>query len=175
MDHPVDRWIDPALFRRVMGSFASGVTLIAAKWPDGAVRVMTASAFMSGSLEPPLCVVSVAKRAHMHACLLQADRFSVNILERGQEALSNHFAGKPEPGLTVRFNDLDGVPVLPRALAHIVNRKAAVHDCGDHSLFIGAIVTMDSREGEPLLYHAGQYGSLREFPFEAEEQVPPIW
>lgn len=175
MDHPADPWIDPALFRRVMGRFASGVTLIAAKWPDGAIRAMTASAFMSGSLDPPLCVVSVAKKAHMHACLMSAEAFSVNILAHGQEALSNHFAGKPVHGLNVRFEDLGGAPVLSGALAHIVNRKAAVHDCGDHSLFIGAIALMDSRDGEPLLYHAGQYGSFREWGIDAEEQVPPIW
>lgn len=175
MDHPADNWIDPALFRSVMGRFASGVTLIAARWPDGGIRAMTASAFMSGSLEPPLCIVSVAKRAHMHACLLQADGFSVNILAHGQEALSTHFAGRPVAGLNVRFDDADGVPVLPEALARIVNRKAAVHDCGDHSLFVGAIATMDNRDGEPLLYHAGRYGLFRGFPPEGEEQVPPIW
>ena len=62
--------IDPAHFRRVMSRFASGVTVITAGEP-GQVRGMTATAFMSGSLEPPLCVVSIAKRAHMHAA---ADR-----------------------------------------------------------------------------------------------------
>ena len=65
--------------------------------------------------------------------------------------------------------------MLADALAHIVSRKAAVHECGDHSLFIGEIATMDSRDGEPLLYHAGQYGTFREWSVEAEEQAPPIW
>ena len=175
MDHPVDRRIDPDLFRRVMGRFATGVTLIAAKWPHGAIRAMTASAFMSGSLDPPLCVVSVAKKAHMHACLLSAGGFSVNILAHGQEALSNHFAGRAIQGLKVHFEDVDGVPVFSDALAHIVNRKAGVHECGDHSLFIGEIAAMDSRDGDPLVYYSGQYGSFREWGFEADEQIPPIW
>ena len=69
------REIDPALFRRVMGSFATGVTVILAE-VKGETRGMTANAFMSGSLEPPLCIVSVAKRAHMHAHLAAAERFS---------------------------------------------------------------------------------------------------
>ena len=62
---------------------------------------MTANAFMSGSLEPPLCVVSVAKRAHMHGHLGAAGRFSVNILAAGQEDFATHFAGRPVPGLEV--------------------------------------------------------------------------
>jgi flavin reductase len=175
MDHPFERWIDPALFRRVMGRFATGVTLIAARWPDGAVRAMTASAFMSGSLDPPLCVISVGKTAHMHACLVEADGFSVNFLGRGQEALSNHFAGRRVAGLEVRFGDIQGIPILPDAVAHVVSRKEAVHDCGDHSLFIGAILAMDSRDGEPLLYHAGRYGSFREGGPEEDAEAPPVW
>jgi flavin reductase (DIM6/NTAB) family NADH-FMN oxidoreductase RutF len=175
MDHPCRPLDRPGAFPTRNGQFRKRRTLIAAKWPDGVIRAMTASAFMSGSLEPPLCVVSVSKRAHMHACLIQADAFSVNVLEIGQEALSNHFAGKPVSGLRVQFDEIDGVPVLPKALAHIVNRKAAVHDCGDHSLFIGAITMMESRDGEPLLYHAGQYGSLRDLPRDTAEEIPRIW
>ncbi|MBV9702458.1 MAG: flavin reductase family protein, partial [Methylobacteriaceae bacterium] len=66
--------IDLALFRKVMGSFPTGVTVITTQ-AGGAPRGMTANAFMSGSLDPPLCVVCVAKRAHMHGYLLQTGRF----------------------------------------------------------------------------------------------------
>jgi flavin reductase (DIM6/NTAB) family NADH-FMN oxidoreductase RutF len=175
MDQPADRWIDPLLFRRIMGRFPTGVTLIAAKWPDGSVHAMTANAFMSGSLEPPLCVVSVGKDAHMHACLDGARRYSVSILARGQEDYSNHFAGRTVPGLAISFDGIDGVPVLPDAAAQIVCRKAAVHDCGDHSLFIGEIVAMRDGAGEPLAYHAGRYGAFRPEATEADGNVPPIW
>src|ERR1700694_1724072 len=99
------REIDPAHFRRVMGSFATGVTVILAE-VRGETRGMTANAFMSGSLDPPLCVVSIAKRAHMHGHLAAAQRFSVNVLAAGQEDFATHFAGRrilgAEPALSLR-------------------------------------------------------------------------
>ncbi len=112
--------IDPAHFRRVMGRFATGVTVITAR-ADGEVRGMTANAFMSGSLEPPLCIVSVTKRAHMHGHLIEAGAFAVNILaDRPGGPTRTHFAGRPIPGLDVPFVDLKGVPTLADASACIV-------------------------------------------------------
>ncbi len=106
--------IDAHQFRRVMGRFASGVTVVTAT-ALGETRGMTASAFMSASLDPPLCVVSVAKRARMHALLMATDRFGVNILAEHQEAIARHFAGRPDPVLDVPFAVVDGVPVLADA------------------------------------------------------------
>ena len=83
-----------------MGRFATGVTVITAT-VAGDTRGMTANAFMSGSLDPPLCVISVTKRAHMHGHLIAAGRFAVNILASGQEDYATHFAGRPIPGLRV--------------------------------------------------------------------------
>jgi len=174
MDQPVDHRLDPLLFRRVMGRFATGVAVVAARWPDGAVRAMTANAFMSGSLEPPLCVVAVAKRARMHACLESAADYGISILAREQQPQSSYFAGRPVPGLDARFDDFGGVPVLPGALGWIACRKHAVHDCGDHSLFIGEIWGLESFDGEPLLYYAGRYGSLGEPAGEPGEDPPPL-
>ncbi|MCP4384248.1 MAG: flavin reductase family protein [Hyphomicrobiales bacterium] len=84
--------IDPAHFRRVMSRFATGVTVITVA-ADGEPQGMTANAFMSGSLDPPLGVVSVARRARMHGYLSNATRFAVNILAAEQTDLANHFAG----------------------------------------------------------------------------------
>ena len=153
------REIDPAHFRKVMGRFASGVTVVTAG-VGGYARGMTANAFMSGSLEPPLCVVSVAKRAHMHAHLRAAGRFAVNILSLGQEQYAGHFSGKPVPGLEVPFIDVGGIPTLGDAAALITADLAAEHDCGDHTLYVGHILFMRSDERPPLLYHAGHYGAL---------------
>jgi len=166
---------DASLFRSVMARFATGVTIIAAKWPDGSVRAMTANAFMSGSLEPPLCVICVARRAHLHTCLEAARDFSVSVLGRGQEAYSNHFAGRAVEGLAPSFVDIEGVPVLPSAIAHIVCTKRAAHECGDHTLFIGEIRVLGSRRSEPLVYYDGQYGSFRKSDADVTEDVPPIW
>jgi flavin reductase (DIM6/NTAB) family NADH-FMN oxidoreductase RutF len=128
---------------------------------------------MSGSLDPPLCVVSIARGAHMHACLMSADGFSVNILQRGQERISNHFAGRPGRAVEAEFIDLAGVPVLADAAATLVAAKAAVHPCGDHSLFVGAIKALRAGDGEPLLYHESQYGLFQPTQDEPPADIDP--
>jgi flavin reductase (DIM6/NTAB) family NADH-FMN oxidoreductase RutF len=153
------RSIDTAHFRRVMGRFATGVTVITAE-SKGEIRGMTANAFVSGSLEPPLCVVSVAKHTRMHAILLHTERFGVNILAAGQEALASHFAGKPHHAVGDPFTHVDGVPVLTDASACILAESEAAHDCGDHTLFVGLIQVMTADDRPPLLYHAGRYGAF---------------
>ena len=158
-DKTKSRSIDTAHFRRVMGRFATGVTVITAE-SKGEIRGMTANAFVSASLEPPLCVVSVAKHTRMHAILLHAGRFGVNILAAGQEALAGHFAGKPHSALGDPFTHIDGVPVLADASARILAEATASHDCGDHTLFVGLIQAMSADDRPPLLYHAGRYGAF---------------
>jgi flavin reductase (DIM6/NTAB) family NADH-FMN oxidoreductase RutF len=151
--------IDPRLFRRVMSRFATGVTVVTAR-DGGHVRGMTANAFMSGSLEPPLLVVSVAKRAHMHACLAAAERFGVNILAETQEDVSEHFAGRPNPRLSPGFEERCGAPLLRDACARMAAETAVRHDCGDHTIFIGHILHMEADDRAPLLYYAGRYRGL---------------
>jgi len=169
--HPHE--IDPLHFRKVMGRFATGVTVITVM-SDGERHGMTANAFMSGSLDPPLCVVSVAKRAHMHKHLPGAERFAVNILAIGQGDFATHFAGRPVPGLAIRFLDMDGVPVLADASAHITADIATHHDCGDHTIFIGHITKMQADERPPLLYHNGRYAAL--VPTHGPETpLPEFW
>jgi flavin reductase (DIM6/NTAB) family NADH-FMN oxidoreductase RutF len=164
---------DPAQFRRVMGRFASGVTVITAT-ADGETRGMTANAFMSGSLEPPLCVVSVAHRAHMHKHIQKAGAFAVNILAAGQEKLAFNFAGKPIPGLDVPFRDVHGVPTIAGVSALITAKLSVAHECGDHTLFIGAIASMSADNQPPLLYHAGRFGALVPLKEPTPEQ-PEFW
>jgi flavin reductase (DIM6/NTAB) family NADH-FMN oxidoreductase RutF len=151
--------IDPALFRRVMGRFATGVTVITAT-ANGETRGMTANAFMSGSLHPPLLIVSIAKRAHMHSHIQAAGAFAVNILAAGQEPLATHFAGRPDPELHVEFKPVGGIPTLPSAVARLTAEVAALHDCGDHTLVIGHIQSMESDDRPPLLYHSGKFAAL---------------
>jgi flavin reductase (DIM6/NTAB) family NADH-FMN oxidoreductase RutF len=158
-DKTKSRSIDTAHFRRVMGRFATGVTVITAEL-NGEIRGMTANAFVSASLEPPLCVVSVAKHTRMHALLLHGARFGVNILAAGQETLASHFAGKPHHAIGDPFKHVDGVPVLADASACIVAEATASHDCGDHTLFVGLIEAMSADDRPPLLYHAGRYGAF---------------
>jgi flavin reductase (DIM6/NTAB) family NADH-FMN oxidoreductase RutF len=150
---------DPAHFRRVMGRFATGVTVITAE-TEGGVRGMTANAFMSGSLDPPLCIISVAKRARMHQHLSNAGKFAVNILAAGQESYAAHYAGRPVEGLVVAFESIGGIPTLKDASALITAETVAAHECGDNTIFIGHIRNMSADNRPPLVYHSGHYGAL---------------
>jgi flavin reductase len=156
---PPDSAIDVARFRQVMGRFATGVTVITAE-THGEVRGMTANAFMSGSLAPPLCVVSIARRARMYETISAAGRFGVNMLAYGQSDVSAHFAGRPVASLQPRFRTEAGVPILADACARIVAQTVAQHECGDHALFIGHILHLEADDRPPLLVHAGHYASL---------------
>jgi flavin reductase (DIM6/NTAB) family NADH-FMN oxidoreductase RutF len=151
--------ISPALFRKVMGKFATGVTVLTAV-RDERVYAMTANAFMSGSLEPPLCVVSIGKRARLHGALSASRHFGVSKLRHEQKSLSMHFGGEPDPALQVSFEYIGGTPVLPSALARIAVVVVASHDCGDHTLFVGRIRFMDCGQGNPLLFFDGKYWTL---------------
>lgn len=165
--------IEPGLFRRVMGRFASGVTVITA-WQGTEVRGMTASAFMSGSLEPPLGVVAVAKRAHMHTLLMRSGEFGVSVLAAGQEKLSVHFAGRRIPDFNPQFDSVGRVPLLSDTCARMAAEIVARHDCGDHTLFVGHILHMEADGRPPLAYHAGRYAGLVYRDDEADS-IPEFW
>ena len=166
--------IDHALFRRVMGSFATGVTVITTE-ARGQVRGMTANAFMSGSIEPPLCVVSVALRARLHPLLVEAGHFGVSILARDQERLSTHFAGGPAADTAPEFARVGRTPVLAGAMATIAAEVAARHDCGDHTIFVGRIVYLGAHARAPLIVHEGRYASLTYSKERAADWVADFW
>lgn len=152
--------VDPVAFRRTLGSFLTGVTVVSAV-RDARVHGMTASAFLSVSLEPPLVLVSVQKTAHMHAHLADAGAFAVSVLPEGTEVISNHFAGRPDPGLELRWQH-EGVvtPVLADALAWVDCTLEQAIPAGDHTLFLGRVRGLGWREGRPLAYFRGRYERL---------------
>lgn len=162
------------LFRSVMGRFASGITVITTEL-DGEVFGMTANAFMAGSLDPPLCVVSIARTARMHERLAASQRFGVSLLSEQQLGVSDHFAGRMPPGVHPAFAHIKGIPVLEHSIAAIAADVSATADCGDHSLFIGRIVGMEATEGMPLLYYRGQYTSLPRAARATPIEAPEFW
>ncbi len=166
--------VDSKLFRRVMGRFATGVTVITAE-AEGGVRGMTANAFMSGSLMPPLCIISVATKARLHDALVEAGQFGVSILAQGQEAISQHFAGQGVEQPEVLFEHISGVPVLARVCAAIAAEIVARHDCGDHSLFIGHILGLRDDERPPLAFHGGHYASIHHRKAMPADQAIDFW
>jgi len=148
-------------FRNAMGQFATGVVVIATSI-DGHTHGMTANAFMSGSLEPPLIIVSVACNARMHSKIAQGGRFGVSMLSEHQEWCSNHFAGKPAEGRQPEFELLSDAPVLAQAKVKIAAELRHVYACGDHTLFVGEVKSLEhrSRDEGPLLFHGGRYARL---------------
>lgn len=151
--------IVPHEFRETLGRFASGVTIVTALH-GGERRGMTASAFVSVSLTPPLILVSVDRGATMHQRLLEVDRFGVNVLSSQQRELSAHFAGKPGTGLSVPWMDHEGLPLIGGAVAQLVCSKVEAHGAGDHTLFLGQVDYSRYTDDDPLVYFRGAYHEL---------------
>jgi len=164
---------DPALFRKTMGGFASGVTVITVD-DGGTPHGMTANAFMSGSLMPPLCVVSIAKRAHTHGMIEAAGRFGVNILGEDQRDVALYFSGRKSLEVDAHFETIEETPLLRGSAARIVARVESRSECGDHTLFIGAIRFMEANDSPPLLYHRGAFGGLAARKL-GHVPVPEFW
>lgn len=142
-----------------MGRFVTGVTVVTTRLGER-VHGMTANAFLSVSIDPPLILVSVSQRARMHGYLLEAGRYGVSILSEDQEAVSDHFAGRVREGLDLQFEERGDIPLIAGALAQVVARVVEAHPVGDHTLFIGEVEHLFHREGRPLCYYAGRYGRL---------------
>ena len=153
--------MDDRQFRNAMGKFATGVTVVATE-VAGNVHGMTANAFMSVSLNPKLVVISIAEKAQMLEKIKQSKKFSVNILAAKQQELSMIFAGQLKNQQEVPFERLEGIPVLPGAVAQITCEVSAEHVEGDHTLFIGRVTSINLEDSDPLIYFGGKYRSLAE-------------
>jgi len=151
--------IDPRGFREALGRFASGVTVVTTEH-EGSVHGMTANAFVSVSLDPPLVLVSVDNRAKLHEILPRSKRYGVSVLGERQEDLSQHFAGRPTPGLEIPFIRRRGVSLLEGALVHLVCDVVEAYPAGDHTLYIGRVEHLSYAEGGPLLFYTGAYRYL---------------
>jgi flavin reductase (DIM6/NTAB) family NADH-FMN oxidoreductase RutF len=156
---------DPALaFRRTLGMFATGVTVLTARVGEQ-VHGMTANAFMSVSLRPPLVLISIDRRAKMGALMHEGTRFGVSVLEARQTGLSDRFAGRVADDLPeATFELVHETPLVEGALAHLVARVVRSYWGGDHSLFLGQVEFARYGEGRPLLFHGGRYERLIEDP-----------
>jgi len=174
-DEPPKGAVSHELFRRVMASFVTGVTVVTTQ-SRGEVRGMTANAFMSGSLDPPLCVISVALTARMHGYLVEAGHFGVNILARGQESLIGHFSGRPVEGIDLKYEYADKTPLFAHAHATMAAKVIARHACGDHSIFIGHIFAMRHFDGAlPIVLHVGRLAALRHAQESRADPILSFW
>jgi flavin reductase (DIM6/NTAB) family NADH-FMN oxidoreductase RutF len=152
-------------FRAAMGLRASGVSIVTARAGDE-IHGMTMTDFAGVSLAPPLALVCADKSANTLKLIQRGGNFAINLLARGQDALSNKFASKKEEW--TRFDGLacgravTGAPLIPGAIASLDCRVVAQHDAGDHILLVGEIEAFVRGEGEPLLYFRGGYRALAE-------------
>ena len=149
--------VDGFALRSCLARFATGVTVIASDGPDGPVG-MTVNSFTAVSLEPPLVLVSILKRAHRHDVFVGRP-FVVNVLGAEQEPLARHFAGRPVLE-TVAWDERSGAPVLAGALAVVECAPWATYDGGDHTLVLGRVERFSYREGDALGYFCGRFVRL---------------
>lgn len=150
-----------------MSHFATGVT-VATTVVDGEPCGMTVSAFCSVSLDPLLVLICIDKSASLHEPLLQSRRYAVSVLGEDQEHLSRQFArsdrqrGDAGFQLAPYHTGETGCPILNDAIAHVECEVEAVYPGGDHSIFLGRVISAGVREGQaPLIYWYSNYRRLR--------------
>jgi flavin reductase (DIM6/NTAB) family NADH-FMN oxidoreductase RutF len=155
---------DERQFRNALGRFATGVAIVTTE-VDGVRLGATISSFNSVSLEPALVIFSLARASRGLQHWKRATAFVVSVLAEHQDALSNRFARSNVDkwtGLAVRRAN-NGCPLLPDWLAYFECKPHAVHDGGDHDIFVCRVTAFDVRPSNnlPLVFYAGQYRGLR--------------
>lgn len=163
--------LSPDDFRRGLSHFASGVTVVTTRDGDGRPAGLTASAFTSVSLVPPLILVCVAQNAQSYPALRDSKGFAINILAGGQESLSNRFASSKGTSAE-KFEGVGhspgtlGFPLLHGAVAHLECSTVHAYPGGDHTIFVGQVEAVQTQDDtvEPLLYHRGRYGRVQPPP-----------
>ena len=147
-------------YRRALGQFGTGVTIVTVNTDAGPVG-MTVNSFASVSLDPPLILWSVSKDSARCALFENADQFVINVLHRGQADLASEFA-RPEGDFAHGHwaQNENTVPVLGDALACFECKRSIIYDGGDHSIIVGQVEKATLHEGDPLLFFNGQFGSF---------------
>ena len=162
--------LDPLAYRRVVGRFATGVTVVTTVLPDGERHALTCNSFTSVSLEPVLVLFCAEKVARFHDAVLESGSWAVSVLSTSHVAASRHFAARGRD-LTTQFEGVPtvqgpatGAPLLVGALATLECRTASTTDAGDHTVVIGEVLaaSLPEPEADPLLYYEGGYRTVRD-------------
>lgn len=153
--------VDQREFRLALSHFASGVTVVTTHDAEDLVGI-TVSAFASLSLDPPLVLICIDHRARSHDAIAQTGMFAVNILTDQQEEVARRFAShiqdKFRPG-DYRLSE-QGLPLLGEVLATIECRLVNTLPGGDHSIYVGQVLSVDVHFGQPLLHYRSQFGEF---------------
>lgn len=153
---------EPPVLRDVMANFATGITVLTSG--GDFCHGMTANAFSSVSLDPPMVLCCIARTAQMHEALLRTRYFGVSVLSADQEHLARHFASRSRPEGLAQFENIDwtparrsGAPLLEGSLAWLECEVAEVYHGGDHSIFLGTVLDATRRAGDALLFFDGDF------------------
>ncbi|MBK5260089.1 MAG: flavin reductase [Thermoanaerobaculia bacterium] len=153
--------IDDAGFKLAMSQFASGVTVVTTEL-EGKQYGLTVASFASLSLHPPLVMVCIEKSVKSHDAIATARKFGVSILAQSQAEFSNRFASRSDDkftGIAVRSGEL-GVPLIEGAICTIECKLNGELPGGDHTIFVGEVVDIQTAEGEPLVYFRSGYRQI---------------
>ncbi|MFO7246734.1 MAG: flavin reductase family protein [Thermaerobacter sp.] len=150
--------MDSRELRNALGRFATGVTVVTCRGEDRP-HGLTVNSFTSVSLDPPLVLVSIDRRANA-VPYLTGRPFAVNILAAGQEDLAWHFAGRAQPDLEVAWVEGRLCPRLAHSLAYFECSPWRAYDGGDHVLFLGRVEEFAYGQGEPLVFYASRMTRL---------------
>ena len=179
--------LDALQYRRVVGRFATGITVITTVTPSGRPSItgdlhhaMTCNSFTSVSLDPVLVLFCAEKVARFHEAVLESGSWAVSVLSNGQEHISRHFAvrGRDLEGqfaeLPHTLGPVTGAVVLDGALAALECRTVSVTDAGDHTVLIGEVLGLSVPDpaAAPLLYYEGRYRTFRDCPGSSESAAP---
>lgn len=150
---------DPMEFRKALGSFATGVTIITTRGPQGEPLGLTVNSFNSVSLDPPLVLWSLANNSLNLEAFQQKSTWAVHVLAADQDALSGKFASRGTDKFAgVEYEEgIDGVPLLKGCMARFVCRTASQYKGGDHTIIIGEVQNYDHWDKPPLVFHSGRY------------------
>jgi flavin reductase ActVB len=155
--------LDAAAFRAALARFASGITVLTLRGADGRDQGMTATAFTSLSLDPPLVLVCIGHTASVAPALSGATHVAIHVLAESQEALARRFAQKDADrfeGLATT-RGIEGLPLIDGALARLQCRIAARHPGGDHEILVAEVLEASGTDGQPLLYYRSRYARIQ--------------
>jgi 3-hydroxy-9,10-secoandrosta-1,3,5(10)-triene-9,17-dione monooxygenase reductase component len=168
--------IDPKAFRMALGSFATGVTVVTTKGLEGEDIGVTASSFNTVSLEPPLVLWSLDKRALSLSAFEQSEHFTVNVLSADQVEISNRFARAGED----KFADLEvergagGIALLPGCSARFQCTPEHSYDGGDHIILVGRVIEFDVTGRPGLVFQAGRYAVGSDHPMMSRQSATSV-
>jgi flavin reductase (DIM6/NTAB) family NADH-FMN oxidoreductase RutF len=162
-------------FRRALAQFATGVTIVTTRSPEGVPVGLTVNSFNSVSLDPPLILWSLARKAASLPAFRASARYAVNMLAADQLDTAKRFAtrGAERFGAIPWAAGTDDVPIIDGCVAWLIASNRSQYDEGDHVILVGEVIEFGAPGGEPLIFHDGRYiASATEEPLPRELQTP---